>query len=311
MRGLERGIERAIGPVTVAAYVEIEAFICFNLVAQMEHGLLDPTPIWTDVKTFPASEFHNKVHILTGGYPCQPFSLAGKRKGVDDERHLYPYIERIIEAVRPPGIFFENVANHLNIGYRQVRYSLEALGYAVEEGIFTAEEVGAPHRRERLFILALAHGSNISRWLHQLRSKELANTTSPGLDRWSREPTRTELQTIERSGETVPDSIRDHGKEIQVEGRLPIVGTKPFSNGQAGRIDRFPAGQGYFQYEWEEPRTVKSSLGSTINGYNFRDDLLRMYGNGVVEQTAELAFITLLNQHLQNLTEATAELSCS
>jgi hypothetical protein len=63
------------------------------------------------------------------------------------------------------------------------------------------------------------------------------------------------------------------------------------------RFYRWPAGQGKFQYDWEEPRAVKSSVGSTVNGYNFRNDLLRMYGNGVVEQTAEIAFLDLLKKH--------------
>jgi hypothetical protein len=79
--GLERGIERAIGPVRVAAYVEIEAFIVANLVAAMEAGLLAPAPIWTDVKTLNAKVFRKRIHGIIGGYPCQPFSLAGNRGG--------------------------------------------------------------------------------------------------------------------------------------------------------------------------------------------------------------------------------------
>lgn len=79
--GLERGLERAIGKLNVAAYCEIEAFICENLVAGMETGFLAPAPIWTDAKTFPAQHFHGKIHGIIGGYPCQPFSTAGKRMG--------------------------------------------------------------------------------------------------------------------------------------------------------------------------------------------------------------------------------------
>ena len=135
--------------------MEIEAFICENLVAGMESGLLDPTPIWTDVKTFDPKPFRGKIHGYIGGYPCQPFSVAGKRKATEDPRHLWPYIQRHIEAIEPIWCFFENVRGHLTLGFDEVYRSLSDMGYAVECGIFTAEEVGAPHQRERLFILAI------------------------------------------------------------------------------------------------------------------------------------------------------------
>ena len=93
------------------------------------------------------------MHRITG-YPCQPFSIAGRRKGADDPRHLWPHVARIIGECAPEWVFLENVANHLNLGYREVRGELESLGFRVTEGLFTAAEVGAPHRRQRLFILA-------------------------------------------------------------------------------------------------------------------------------------------------------------
>src|SRR5713226_4580980 len=97
--GIERGLERAIGKFTVAAYCEIEAFICANLVAGMESGILAPTPIWSDAKTFPEEGFRGKIHGIIGGYPCQPFSNAGHRKGEDDPRHLWPHIRRHISTI--------------------------------------------------------------------------------------------------------------------------------------------------------------------------------------------------------------------
>lgn len=155
MRGLERGLERAGVPCRTLAYVEIEAFIVENLANQMENGVLDAAPIWSNLKTFPWENFRGKVHGITGGYPCQPFSFAGRRGGTDDPRHLFPHIARGIEIVRPRWCFFENVPGHLNLGYEEVRGVLQGLGYTVKEGIFSAEEVGAPHQRKRLFILAV------------------------------------------------------------------------------------------------------------------------------------------------------------
>jgi DNA (cytosine-5)-methyltransferase 1 len=90
--GIERGLDLAGLEHRVIAYVEIEAFAIANLVNKMEAGQLPPAPIYTDLKTFPAHLFRDRVDLITGGYPCQPFSAAGQRKGADDPRHLWPYI---------------------------------------------------------------------------------------------------------------------------------------------------------------------------------------------------------------------------
>jgi DNA (cytosine-5)-methyltransferase 1 len=120
----------------------------------MEDGSLDEAPIWSDVRTFRGIQWRGKVDIIAGGYPCQPFSCAGKQEGAGDPRHLWPAIKRIVEDVRPSLCFFENVPNHLNLGFREVCEDLWGMGFGVEAGIFSAEEVGAPHLRKRLFILA-------------------------------------------------------------------------------------------------------------------------------------------------------------
>lgn len=155
IRGIERGIENSGTRLDHIAYVEIEALIIENLVSEMEKGLLAPAIIWSDGKTFPAELFRGKVNLLLAGYPCQPFSHAGMRKGTEDPRHLYPYIERTIDIIRPHAVFLENVRGHITLGFREVIASLEGLGYRVRWGIFSAEETGASHKRERVFILAI------------------------------------------------------------------------------------------------------------------------------------------------------------
>ena len=152
--GLEIGIRRAGVDVRTIVNVEIEAFCCANMAAKIEEGRMDNAPIWTDLKTFPAREFRGKVHGLIGGYPCQPFSSAGKRQGEKDPRHLWPYILKHVRAIRPVWCFWENVAGHTTMGLWRVLSDLEEEGYRVETGIFSAEEVGAPHQRKRVFILA-------------------------------------------------------------------------------------------------------------------------------------------------------------
>jgi len=152
--GIDLGLSRAIPNLRTIAFSEIEAFACANLVAKMEAGLLDAAPIWTNLKTFPWSEFCDKVDILSGGYPCQPFSAAGKRLGKEDPRHLWPWIADGIRIMRPRICFFENVEGHISLGLREVISELESLGYQTTWGIFSAREVGAPHQRKRVFILA-------------------------------------------------------------------------------------------------------------------------------------------------------------
>ena len=152
--GIDLGLKRAIPSLRTVAFSEIEAFACANLVAKMEAGCLDPAPIWTDLKTFPWAEFHGKVDILSGGYPCQPFSAAGKRLGKDDPRHLWPWIADGIRVLQPALCFFENVEGHISLGLRDVIGELEKSGYQATWGLFSAAEVGAPHQRKRVFILA-------------------------------------------------------------------------------------------------------------------------------------------------------------
>ena len=152
--GIERGLDLIGFEHRVIAYVEIEAYAIANLVNKMEAGLLPPAPIYTNLKTFPAHLFRDKVSLITGGYPCQPFSAAGQRKGTDDPRHLWPYIRRHIESIRPVQCFFENVEGHISLGLREVISELEQDGYSTTWGIFSAREVGAPHQRKRVYILA-------------------------------------------------------------------------------------------------------------------------------------------------------------
>lgn len=162
--GLDSGIKRIIPDLQPAAYVEVEAFCIQNMVAAMEAGILDKGPIWTNLKTFDGRPFRGKVDAIVGGYPCQPFSHAGQRKGQEDPRHLFPYILEHIQTIRPLWCFFENVEGHLNLGYDEVYKSLRDLGYTVEAGIFSALEVGATHVRKRLFILAVSDFSRLRQY---------------------------------------------------------------------------------------------------------------------------------------------------
>lgn len=155
--GLELGIERALGrPCRVLAYSEIEAFAIENLAAKVQAGFLPAAPVWSDLRSFPGKAFHGMVDILCGGYPCQPWSSAGKRLGKADPRHLWPFFRAQIHAIHPRVVFFENVEGHVSLGLSTVLSDLEEDGYQATWGLFSAAEVGAPHRRKRVFILGYA-----------------------------------------------------------------------------------------------------------------------------------------------------------
>ena len=158
--GLDLGVDLAAGGIArTVCYVEREAFAAAILAARMEEQAVAQAPVWSDLRTFDGRPWRGLVDCIIGGYPCQPFSFAGRRLGQDDPRHLWPAIARILGEVEPGIVFFENVSGHLSLGFDAVRADLRALGYRVAAGLFTAEEVGAPHKRERLFILGVADGA--------------------------------------------------------------------------------------------------------------------------------------------------------
>lgn len=94
------------------------------------------------------------IDILTAGYPCQPFSTAGNRKGTNDARHLWPYIKEAISVLRPRWAVLENVRGHLSLGFKEVLKDLAEIGYDARWEIVRASDIGAPHQRARLFVIA-------------------------------------------------------------------------------------------------------------------------------------------------------------
>lgn len=94
------------------------------------------------------------VDWITAGYPCQPFSVAGNRKGTHDTRHIWPYIKDAIRVLRPSGVLLENVAGHLSLGFGTVLGDLAQLGYDAKWVCVRASDAGAPHARKRIFIVA-------------------------------------------------------------------------------------------------------------------------------------------------------------
>lgn len=178
--GLEMGLALAEPGFTTACYVETEPYAQASLIAGMlggflpgasEHGpglegpsgkrihargasFVRPAPVWGNLRTFVGYEWRGVVDTVLAGYPCQPFSAAGQRKGADDERHLWPDVARVIRECRPRWVFLENVAGHVSLGAETVLRELWDMGWTPAAGIFSASETGVPHERQRWFCVA-------------------------------------------------------------------------------------------------------------------------------------------------------------
>ena len=148
--GLDMAVEAFFNAETVwtCEFDKYASQVIEKRIDKPNHGDLKKTD-WTKVES---------IDILTAGYPCQPFSTAGSRKGADDERHLWPYIKEIIRILRPQFVVLENVRGHFGLGFREVLGDLAEIGYDAIWRLVRASDVGAPHRRERLFILAYSQG---------------------------------------------------------------------------------------------------------------------------------------------------------
>jgi len=157
--GLELGIRLALGPsYRCVCYVEGEAFVAGVLATRMQDGSLDPAPIWDDVSTFDGRPWRGRVDLISAGFPCQPHSQAGERKGTEDQRWIWPSIARIIEEVGPQAVFLENVRGLLTSSdgeaFAQVLGDLASMGFVGSWGSVRASDAGALHIRDRVFVLA-------------------------------------------------------------------------------------------------------------------------------------------------------------
>ncbi len=279
--GIEKGLEMVIEGMRPVAYLEIEAFAVENLVSKMESGLIYPAPVWTDVKTFPGESFYGCVDIITGGYPCQPFSTAGERKGKQDPRHLWPYIREIINATRPVCCFFENVEGHLSLGLREVQASLHRMDYTVEAGIFSASECGASQQRKRVFILAVSSSIGLRRGNNGNTSRNNWKIQTPGhgsklehaeydgsyqlqVVRWidkaicRAQKGTAECWDAERTNQLADACREGHKRAQRGEAFCGKESASCFSIGECDYLE-WPFRPGYAQYQWEPLRSLGNS----------------------------------------------------
>ena len=290
--GLDLGAQRVgLGGARAVCMVEGEAFAAAILAAAMEAGALAPAPIWSDVHTFDARAWRGVVDCVVGGYPCQPFSTAGKRLGEADPRHLWPAVARVVRDAEPTLCFFENVSGHLSLGAHDVARELQAMGFRVAGSLWTAEEVGAPHRRERLFILA-AHAERIDLQREHRRSGG-ASREVPAQPRDD-----GAAGPVADANEHARHERRPGDAEQGARGRDADRGTErtdalghadregqPQPQGALADVGGWPVDAGWWSSE--------PDVGRVADGVPARVDRLRALGNAVVPEQAARAFVEL------------------
>lgn len=276
--GIDLGLHIAEPRYRTVAFVEREAHAAATLVARMEDQALGQALVWDDLRSFDGRPWRDRIHLVTAGYPCQPFSFAGRRKGSTDPRHLWPDVARIVEEAEPEWVFCENVEGHLSLGFAEVAADLRRLGYTTKAGLFTAREVGASHRRRRLFLLAHADGER--------RRLCAGPACDGGLD-------PAAVASGDQRGERRP--IFPVGSGTVLDGALDGAESRRV-DGVDGDLPIFAPGPGELA-AWEEillgrPDTQPALLRDD-HGMADRVDRCRAAGNGVSSLAAALAWAVL------------------
>lgn len=274
--GLELGLHIAAPHYRTVGYVERDAFAASTLVARMADKALDQAPVWSDARRFDGRPWRGKVDILSAGYPCQPFTFSGQRKGRDDPRHLWPQVARIIKEISPRIVFCENVEGHLSLGFPEVAAELQAMGFDVRAGLFSAAEVGASHIRRRLFILAYANSgderqSGRDEVQHQRSAVHRRRRYQGFTDRHQRNSQDVDMDVAD---------VARHGVQGREDARLPLFAPAPcLHQGWQQVLDRHPH--------------LQPCLFGLDNGMAYRVERSMLAGNGVCPLAAALAFRTL------------------
>ena len=324
--GLELGLHRAIAGYRTICNVERDAYAAATLVARMEEEKLGPAPIWDDVSTFDGKPWRGVVDLVSGGFPCQDISVAGAGAGLEGKRSgLWSEFARIaLRDIRSRYVFIENVSALAVRGLDRVLADLAEGGYDAEWDLFRAEQVGAPHRRERLFILAERVPDPKRDGLRD--EPERGEGRAQAADRGHAEPRnlgeeladpfcerRRSQGDAEHAQRVEPDrgceSLGDaHRRRREAERVAECAGQRSAPRNEPDRSDPngwigwppgpndAPGWERYLAAGGPSPAftSVRGSADAPPAGMEFRADRLRCLGNGVVPQVAELAWRTLI-----------------
>lgn len=282
-----------LGWNTVCA-VERDAYASQVLAQRQNDGILKPFPIWSDITTFDGKPWKGVVDVISGGFPCQDISSAGKGAGIDGARSgLWAEMARIIGEVRPTYVFVENSPLLISRGLAQVISDLAEMGYDAQWARLSASNFGAPHQRDRLWIIAhtqgirlnkkgLSIGKKSQKPLLRVDCENVGNSRSERLNTWRNNNSKYDWDV---ACTTSKDSAALSNTSSIGLSRL---GESWFSSDPAEN----PKGEANWTfYEcvghiWG----IKSRLGRVANGVAYRVDRLKAIGNGQVPIVAKSAF---------------------
>lgn len=241
-----------LGWNTICA-VERDAYAAQVLAQRQNDGILKAFPIWSDITSFDGRPWKGIVDVISGGFPCQDISAAGKGAGIDGARSgLWSEMARIIDEVRPSYVFVENSPMLVGRGLTRVISDLTEMGYDAEWARFSASNFGAPHQRDRIWIVAHASGIRLEeKWITGRSCEEISN---PGRD-------RSDVSNSKGSG--WEQTRKSESRSAQRIGRCGI------------------------KWSWW---SAEPQLGRVANGVAHRVDRLKAIGNGQVSIVAKSAF---------------------
>ena len=228
------------------------------------------------------------IDVLTAGYPCQPFSHAGYRKGSDDERHLWPYIKQAISSLRPSIVVLENVRGHLSLGFKEVLANLTEIGYDARWQVVRASDVGAPHQRARLFIIAYPINCGCTQGNAIGSEQAFTELTHDGYVANSDSDARKESRRATLCVSGACKGLRDRQDKGQARDEYRFSRSMDRQT-VPNTLDQGRLNTKFVEYMMGLPVGWVTDLDLT------RAQMLKMLGNGVVPQQAYHALSVLIN----------------
>ncbi len=283
--GFSLGLERA-GFDTIA-FCEIEPF-CRNILSKHWPHV----PIAQDIRQLRYENgrlydaerviYEGRIDLICGGFPCQPFSVAGRKKGTEDDRDLWPEMFRIIQQAQPSWVVGENVANFVNLAFTRTKIDLEHEGYTVQPFVIPACAIGAPHRRDRVWIVAHTDGKRCDSGSDHRQERSVLHHQNGHAekDQWS--------GNGRKCGISSAGAITTHHGSERIQRREPqsLCGQQAFSWCEDVRRT-----EDYFN----RPNIPQPLICRDSDGFSTRVDRLKALGNAVVPQIPEAIGQAIIN----------------
>jgi DNA (cytosine-5)-methyltransferase 1 len=290
---------KLLGWRTVCA-VEWEQYPACVLAARQNDGFLPPFPIWDDVQTFDGKPWRGIVDVISGGFPCQDISAAGKGAGIDGERSgMWEEMARIISEVRPQYAFIENSPMLTSRGLERVLADLAKMGFDAEWGVLSAADVGANHQRERIWIVG-----------KDTQQHRFFSHTKHNWDGWGQQ----QSESIEEKNGTMANArckLRSKGNSTKLDTKKEIGTSSAIHNQSSGKGQFCNTNGKDVERQWKKPIGIEQKLGNfgnsswweiepnvgrVANGVAFGVDRLKAIGNGQVSLCAATAWELLMER---------------